>query len=141
MYRRHPGASELNHHQPQQRPISIQRRWYCICGGIGNELYYELLPKNQMINSNKYCSQLDQLKSAFNEKCPELINGKHIIFRQNNARPCVSLMTRQKLLQLGWEVLIHPLYSPDIAPLYFHLFILVFTKFSWWKKFQFCGRL
>ena len=31
-------------------------------------------------------------------------------------------MTRQKLLQLGWGVLIHPLYSPDIAPSDFHLF-------------------
>ena len=31
-------------------------------------------------------------------------------------------MTRQKLLQLGWEVLIHLLYSQDIAPLDFHLF-------------------
>ena len=34
----------------------------------------------------------------------------------------ISLMTRQKLLQLGWKVLIHLLYSPDIAPLDFHLF-------------------
>ena len=32
------------------------------------------------------------------------------------------LMTRQNLLQLGWEVLIHPPYSPDIAPSDFHLF-------------------
>ena len=31
-------------------------------------------------------------------------------------------MTRQKLLQLGWEVLIHPPYSQDIAPSDFHLF-------------------
>ena len=31
-------------------------------------------------------------------------------------------MTRQKLLQLDWEVLIHLLYSPDIAPLDFYLF-------------------
>ena len=31
-------------------------------------------------------------------------------------------MTRQKLLQLSWEVLIHLLYSPDIASLDFHLF-------------------
>ena len=31
-------------------------------------------------------------------------------------------MTRQKLLQFGWEVLIHQPYSPDIAPLDFHLF-------------------
>ena len=31
-------------------------------------------------------------------------------------------MTRQKLAQLGWEVRIHAPYSPDIAPLDFHLF-------------------
>ena len=31
-------------------------------------------------------------------------------------------MTRQKPLQLGWEFLIHPLHSPDIAPSDFHLF-------------------
>ena len=31
-------------------------------------------------------------------------------------------MTRQKLLQFGWEVLIHPSYSPDVAPTDFHLF-------------------
>ena len=31
-------------------------------------------------------------------------------------------MTRQKLLQLGWEVLIPLRYSPDIAPSDFHLF-------------------
>ena len=31
-------------------------------------------------------------------------------------------MTRQKLLQLGWEILTHLLYSPDIAPSDFYLF-------------------
>ena len=75
-----------------------------------------------MINSNKCCSQLDQLKVALDEKCPELVNRKRIIFYQDNTRPHVSLMTRQKLLQLGWEVLSHLPYSPDIAPLDFHLF-------------------
>ena len=75
-----------------------------------------------MINSNKYCPQLDQLKAALDKKHPELVNRKHIIFHQDNARLHVSLMTRQKLLQLGWEVLIHPPYSPDVAPSDFHLF-------------------
>uniref|UniRef100_A0A8C6B954 Tc1-like transposase DDE domain-containing protein n=1 Tax=Monodon monoceros TaxID=40151 RepID=A0A8C6B954_MONMO len=83
---------------------------------------YHLLLENQTINSNKYCSQLDQLKAALNEKCLELVNRKHIIFHQDNARLHVSLMTRQKLLQLGWEVLIHPPYSPDTASSDFHLF-------------------
>lgn len=87
-------------------------------------------------NSNKYCSQLDQLKShsiqvksALNEKCLELINGKHIISHQDNVRPYVSLMIGKNCYSLA-KVLIHLPYSRDIAPLYFHLFILVFTKFS-----------
>ena len=75
-----------------------------------------------MINSNKYCSQLDQLKATLDEKRPELVNRKRIIFHPDNTRTRVSLMTRQKLLQLGWEVLTHPPYSPDIAPSDFHLF-------------------
>jgi len=31
-------------------------------------------------------------------------------------------MIRQKLRELSWEVLMHPPYSPDIAPSYYHLF-------------------
>ena len=91
----------------------------CIRWDWKGVLFYELLPENQMINSNKYCSQLDQLKATLNEKCPELVNRKCIISHQDSARPHISLMTGQKLLQLGWEVLIH---LPDIAPSDFHLF-------------------
>ena len=84
-------------------------------------LYYELIPENQTINANKDWSQLDQLKAVLDEKRPESVNRKRIIYRQGNARQLVSLMTRQKLSQLGWEVLIHLPYSADIAPLDFHL--------------------
>ena len=80
------------------------------------------LLENQKINSNKDCSHLDPLKIALDEKYLELVNRKCIIFHQDNARPHVSLMTRQKLLQLGWEVLIHPPYSSDIETVYVHLF-------------------
>ena len=94
----------------------------CIWWDWKGVLYYELLQENQTINSNKYCSQLDQLKAALDEKHPDLVNRKHIVFHQDNTRLHVSLMTRQKLLQLGWEVMIHLPYSPDIAPSDFHLF-------------------
>ena len=49
---------------------------------------------------------------------PQLVSRKHTSFHQENIRPHVSLMTRQKLLQFGWEVLIHCLDSLDISPLY-----------------------
>ena len=50
-------------HQPHQRPNFIQRRWCCVYGVIERESSYEHLLENQMIISNKYCSQLDQLKA------------------------------------------------------------------------------
>ena len=98
----------------------------CIWWDWKGVLYYELLLESQTINSNKYCSQLDQMKAALDEKHPELVNKKCIIFHQDKARPHVSLMTRQKLLQFGWEVLIHPPYSPDMHSPEMHLQISIY---------------
>lgn len=81
-----------------------------------------MLPFNETINTIKYCSQLDSLKAAIDEKRPELANRHGVIFHQDNARPHVSLTTQQKLVKLGWDVLPHPPYSPDLAPSDFHLF-------------------
>lgn len=82
-------------------------------------VYFELLPRNVTINSDVYCQQLDKLNKAIAEKRPQLINRKGVIF---HARPHTSLMTRQKLLELGWDVLPHPPYSPDLAPSDYYLF-------------------
>ena len=59
----------------------------CILWDWKGVLSYELLLENQMINSNNYCSQLDQLKTELDKKHPELVNRKRIIFHQDNARP------------------------------------------------------
>ena len=44
-------------------------------------------------------------------------------------------MTRQKLLQLGWDVLIHLPYLPEITPSDFHLFRSLQTSLNG-KKFN-----
>ncbi|KAG6799391.1 transposase [Apis mellifera caucasica] len=49
-------------------------------------------------------------------------NRKGVVFHHNNARPHTSLVIRQKLLELGWDVLPHPPYSPDFAPSDYFLF-------------------
>lgn len=89
------------------------------CKGI---IYYELLPSGQTLNSDLYCEQLTRLKQAIDQKRPELANRKGVVFHQDNARPHTSLTTRQKLREFGWEVLLHPPYSPDLAPSDYHLF-------------------
>ena len=85
-------------------------------------VYFELLPRNQTINSNVYCLQLMKLDKKNKEKRPELATRKGIIFHQYNARPHTSLVARKKLLELGWKVMPHLLYSPDLAPSDYHLF-------------------
>ena len=80
-------------------------------------LYYELLLENQTINSNKYYFQIDQLKATCDEKILQLVDRKHIIIHQGNARSHVSLMTRQKLLQLGWKFWLNAIFTR-----HFHLF-------------------
>lgn len=85
-------------------------------------VFFELLPRNQTINSNVYTQQLDSLNQSIAQKRPELVNRKRVVFHHDNARPHTSLITRQKLLELGWDVLPHPPYSPDLAPSDFHLF-------------------
>ena len=79
-------------------------------------VYFELLPRNQTINSNVCCRQLMKLDEEIKEKWPELATRKGVIFHQDNARPHTSLVTRKKLLKLGWKVMLHPPYSPDLAP-------------------------
>ena len=45
-----------------------------------------------------------------------------VIFHDDNATPYTSLVTRQKLLNIGWNVMLHPPYSPDLAPSDYYLF-------------------
>ncbi|CAF4910836.1 unnamed protein product, partial [Rotaria socialis] len=40
----------------------------------------------------------------------------------DSAKPHVSKFSRQKLEEIGWEVLPHPPYLPDLAPSGYHLF-------------------
>ena len=45
-----------------------------------------------------------------------------LIFQHDNARPHVAKPVKNYLENVGWEVLPHPPYSPDIAPSDYYLF-------------------
>ncbi|GFY18015.1 mariner Mos1 transposase [Trichonephila clavipes] len=79
-------------------------------------VYFDLLPSNRTINFDVYIEQLTKLNNAVEEKWPELTNRKDVVFHHDNTRSHTSLVTRQKLLELGWDVLPNPPYSPDLAP-------------------------
>ncbi|EFN78799.1 hypothetical protein EAI_12677, partial [Harpegnathos saltator] len=53
------------------------------------------------IRMELYCRQLDRLYKTIKQKHPELVNRKGVVFQHDNSRLHTSLVTRQKLLQLG----------------------------------------
>ena len=85
-------------------------------------VFFEPLPMNQTINSDVYCRRLNKLNAEVKEKRPKLVIRKGVIFHHRNVIPHTSLATHQKLLRLGWEVTLHPPYSPDLASSDYYLF-------------------
>ena len=94
-------------------------------------LCYEILLKSQTVNSNKYSSQLDQLKATLDENHPELAMEKCIIFYQDNTRLHDSLMTKQNCYSLTgklWFIChIHQTLHLQIS-VYFHLYKILFME-------------
>ena len=53
---------------------------------------------------------------------PALVNRKGPVLLHDNARPHVAQPALQKFNELGYEVLPHPPYSPDLLPTDYHFF-------------------
>ncbi|UYV60657.1 hypothetical protein LAZ67_1001770 [Cordylochernes scorpioides] len=85
-------------------------------------IYYELLQPNETITGERYQQQLMRLSRALKIKRP-LYAKRHdkVIYQHDNARPHVAKVVKETLEALQWDVLPHPLYSPDIAPSDYHM--------------------
>ena len=86
-------------------------------------VYYELLKLTETIIGDRYRTQLMRLSRALKDKRPQY-NERHdkVILQHDNARPHVTKVVKTYLETLKWEVLLHPPYSPDVAPSDYHLF-------------------
>lgn len=87
-------------------------------------LLMEVLPKNMTVNADYYCSLLDRLVFSIRDKRRRVKSpiGLNLYYQHDNARPHVARKTVAKLDELGFKVLLHPPYSPDLAPSDFYLF-------------------
>ena len=66
------------------------------------------------------CAQLERVATKLLKYHPRW--GK-VFYQHDNARPHVHKNVKAKLEKLGWEKLEHPAYTPDLAPLDYHLFL------------------
>lgn len=90
---------------------------------ILKEKFIMTAKNNETINANKYCvNLLIDLKEEIAKSNHCYQTEKGIIFNYENTRLHVAMMTQQKLKRFGWKILIHPLYSSDIALSDYYLF-------------------
>ena len=56
------------------------------------------------------------------KSAPHSLIGKNVVLLHENARPHTRRVTQEKFVELGWSVLPHLPYFPDLAPSDYHLF-------------------
>ncbi|UYV65740.1 ALG2, partial [Cordylochernes scorpioides] len=105
------------------KPGHGRKLMLCIWWDLLGVIYYELLQPNETITEERYQQQLMRLSRALKIKRP-LYAKRHdkVIYQHDNARPHVAKVVKETLEVLQWDVLPHPLYSPDIAPSDYHMF-------------------
>ncbi|WKY06819.1 hypothetical protein Q1695_006754 [Nippostrongylus brasiliensis] len=113
-------VDEAPKHYP--KPKAHQKKatvtvWWSAAGFIHRSF---LKPCEKM--TSEYCQELGEIHSKLPGMCPRLVNTKGPIILYDNARLHVSMMARQKLHELGYEVLDHSPYSADLSPTNYHLF-------------------
>ncbi|UYV77494.1 hypothetical protein LAZ67_15001263 [Cordylochernes scorpioides] len=75
----------------------------CVWWDQTGVVYFKLLKPGETVNTSRYEQQMHSLREGLNEKRPELL-------------------VKNTIKDLGWELLPHPPYSPDLAPSDYHLF-------------------
>jgi hypothetical protein len=65
----------------------------------------------------------EQVGSIIHEDLDMWKVTKGVLFLHNNAPAHWALATQKKLAYLGFQCPDHPHYSPDLAPLYYNLFL------------------
>jgi histone-lysine N-methyltransferase SETMAR len=110
----------------QPTPVRLghaKKRMLCFFWSMQGPVYWELLPKATTINSDFYCSQLDRVNTAAQVMTAQGRRKGRVVFQQDNARPHTSIQTTNHIKkELGWDLLPHPPYSPDIATSDYHVF-------------------
>jgi transposase len=89
---------------------------------IRGMLHLEFAPKGQTVNAEFYCNVLRHLREDIQRKQPELWRMGNWTHHDDNAPSHRALVTREFLTHNSIITLLHPPYSPDLAPCDFFFF-------------------
>jgi len=85
-------------------------------------MHREFVPPGQTVNPEFYLEVLRQLRENVRRKRPKLQRLGEWFLHQGNTPAHTALSLTQYLASLGWTIIPHPLYLPDLAPCDYFLF-------------------
>ena len=85
-------------------------------------IHYSFLNPGETIASEKYAQQIDEMHRKLQRLQPALVNRQGPILLLDNTWPHVTQPMLQKLNELGYKVLLHLPYSPDLSQTDYHFF-------------------
>ena len=91
----------------------------CVWWNAQGLVYFELLKPGETVTADRYSQQLSEVDEVLRRRGVDPVTVRYL---QDNARPHIAKITQQKIEEIGWHVLPHPPYSPDLAPSDYHLF-------------------
>ena len=101
---------------PEHRELRPKKIMISVWWGVRGIVHWETIPKSSTINGQTYCEQLERVALKLKG------NQDRVYFLHDNAKPHTAFVTKETITNLGWQLVPHPAYSPDIAPSDYHLF-------------------
>jgi len=100
----------------------MEKNSCCIFGGI-SLVYYKLLKSKRRDHYwGSLSNIINKIEPSTQGKTRPLLLQAWQNYSPDNARPHVAAPVKTYLETFKWEILLHPPYSPDIAPSDYHLF-------------------
>ncbi len=84
-------------------------------------IYIDYLEQGETVTGAYYAELLSQFAAELKKKRLHL-EKKKVLFHHDNAPAHASAVAMAKFVELGYELLPHPPYTPDLAPCDFFLF-------------------
>ena len=105
---------------PKAKLASEKKVTVTVWWSAGSLIHCSFLNLGETITSEMYAQQIDEMHQKLQRVQPALVNTKDPILLHNNAWLQVTQPMLQKLNELGYQVLPHPPYSPDLSPTDYH---------------------
>ena len=93
-----------------------------VWSSLASLIHYSFLNPGKIITSENYTQQIDEMHWKLQCLQPALVNRMGPILVYCNARLHITQPRLQKLNKLGYKVLLHSPYSPDLLPTNYHFF-------------------